>query len=106
MSIQFPANAYVVYDVMISIATFDFLPTDDIFPSVFRELPELEIPYFKSDEAYERFDRMELGSRFLVMNMGTMLIIFCVYLVLYLVYPCFYFIRNDSKCGGNAQRKL
>ena len=106
LSVQFPANAFMIYDVMISIATFDFLPTDDFYPSFFPELPELDIPYFKSSEDFERFDRMQIGSRFLVMNLGTMLIIFCFYLLLFIVYPCFNVIKNDSKCGRKYEKKI
>ena len=39
MNLQFPANAFLIYDVMISVATFDILPTDAIFPNFFRDLP-------------------------------------------------------------------
>jgi len=99
INVQFPANAFLLYDVMISVATFDILPTDDIFPTFFPSLPE--------DDAFsEKFDRLQIGSRYLVMNMGTMLMIFCFYLSLYFVYPCVKFCRNDAKCASKLTKKL
>ena len=93
INVQFPANAFMLFDVMISVATFEILPTDDIFPVFFSKLPE--------DSALtDNFDRMNFGSRYLVMNLGTMFLILSGYLVLYLLYPIFNFLRNDSQCGA------
>ena len=77
---QFPGNAFMIFEVMISVATFDILPTDDWFPLVLTELPEVE-PYT------DKFDRLNYGSVFTIMNMGTMLIIFIYYSILYFSYP-------------------
>ena len=87
MNLQFPANAFLIYDMMISVATFDIIPTDDIFPNFFPDLPD-ENPFT------DKFDRLNVGSRFLIMNMGTMLIIFGFYVLLFIVYPCFHALRN------------
>lgn len=87
MNLQFPANAFLIYDVMISVATFDILPTDDIYPSFFPDLPE-DNPFT------EKFDRMNIGSRFLIMNMGTVLLIFAFYVILFLMYPFCRALRN------------
>ena len=38
INIQFPGNAFMLYEVMIPVATFDILPTDDIFPEMFPKL--------------------------------------------------------------------
>lgn len=38
--------------------------------------------------------------------MGTMLIILTVYVALYLAFPIFKFIKNDSKCGKRQYKKL
>ena len=99
INVQFPANAFMLFDVMISVATFEILPTDDIFPVFFSKLPE--------DSALtDNFDRMNFGSRYLVMNLGTMFLILSGYLVLYLLYPIFNFLKNDSQCSAKMQRKL
>ena len=42
INIQFPGNAFMLYEVMITVATFDILPTDDIFPVFFPELDQEE----------------------------------------------------------------
>ena len=99
MNLQFPANAFLIYDVMIAVATFDILPTDDIFPSVFQDLPE--------DDAYsDKFERLNIGSKFLIMNMGTMLLIFLLYCLLFLIYPCLFKLRKHLKCTKKAHYKL
>ena len=38
INIQFPGNAFMLYEVMIPVATFDILPTDDMFPVMFPKL--------------------------------------------------------------------
>ena len=99
INVQFPANAFMVFDVMISVATFEILPTDDIFPMFFPDLPE-DSPFTN------KFDSLNIGSRYLVMNLGTMFVILSGYLILYLLYPIFRFLRNDTKCGAKMHRKL
>ena len=66
---------------MITVATFDILPTDDMYSEVFTGLPEDVDPYS------EKFDRLDYGSPFTVMNMSTLFIIFLAYIILYLIYP-------------------
>ena len=80
LNLQFPANAFLLYDVMIPVATFDILPTDDFFPVFFPDLPE-------DDPFTDKFDRMDIGSSYIVMNLGTMLLIFCFYVGLFIIYP-------------------
>ena len=99
INVQFPANAFLVFDVMISVATFDLLPTDLILPELFTNLPE-------DDPFTDKFDRLGIGSRFLVMNMGTMLLIFMFYIILYFIYPCVRFFRHDIKCCKKTAKKL
>lgn len=62
-------------------ATFDILPTDDIFPLFFTQLPE-------QDAFSDKFDRLGYGSMFILMNLGTMLLVFIYYSILYMIYPC------------------
>ena len=100
MDIQFPANAFLLYEVMIPVATFDFLPTDDIYPYFFTDLPEDDEPYS------DKFDRLNMGSRFIIMNLGTMLIIFLFYVTLFIIYPFCRALRNDAKCANKNTKKL
>ena len=99
INLQFPANAGLVYTVMISVGTFDFLPTDDFYPYLFPELPE-------DNPLNLKFDDMDIGSSYLVMNMGTMLLIFTFYIILYLIYPCANFLKNDLKCAEKIHTKI
>jgi len=89
-----------MYDVMISVATFDIVPTDDLFPAVFPSLPE-------DDEAFnDKFDRMDIGSRFMVMNMGTMLIVLSFYGFLFIIYPCCRYVKKDAKCARKYEPQI
>ena len=99
INLQFPANAHMIYSVMISVGTFDFLPTDDIYPYFFPGLPE-------DDPFNDKFDDMDIGSTYLVMNMGTMLLILTFYLLLFALYPCFNFVKNDLRCARKFHAKV
>ena len=55
INIQFPGNAFMLYEVMITVATFNILPTDDMFPSVFPDLTEEE-PFS------DKFERLDYGN--------------------------------------------
>jgi hypothetical protein len=50
---------------MINIATFDIIPKDDWYPIWF-DLPDTDSPY------NEKFDLLGLGSRFFILNFGTL----------------------------------
>ena len=68
INIQFPANAFVVYKKMILISTYEFLPTQDIFP-LFMDLPE-------RDPFNEKFDRLDYGSFYSTMILGCVFLVF------------------------------
>ena len=54
------------------------------------------------DEAYmENFARLSYSSSFVIMNLGTMQLIFMFYLALYMIYPITCML---SKCSPRAQR--
>ena len=89
----------MVFDFMIPIATFDFLPTDDFYPLIFDTLPE-------RDSFSEEFDRLEYGSYYILMNLGTMLIIFFVTVAFYVVYPAINLLTNLNNCTRWLQKKL
>ena len=85
---------------MITVATFDILPTDDMFPEIFTQLPEDVEPYS------EKFDRLELGSPFTIMNMGTLLIIFLFYILLYMLYPVTLLLGHFSICCSKRAKSI
>ena len=101
INLQFPGNAFMIYEVMITVATFDILPTDELFPLIFPNFPDI-------DAYTPKFDRLGYGSMFIVMNMGTMLVVFFYYLALYLiVLPCSRLAaRFGSKRGTKTEKKL
>ena len=75
---------------MIVIATFDFLPTDDWYPSMFPNVPLFE--------AYnDKFDRLGYVHTFLLYNMGTMLILFFYHVLCYLLYKPIKFLSSEAK---------
>ena len=99
INVQFPGNAFMIYEVMITVATFDILPTDDMFPLVLSEFPD--------EDAYtDKFDRLNYGSIFCVMNMGTMLIIFLVYMSLYTFYAILSLLGLVFKKARKMKKKL
>ena len=98
INVQFPANAFILYDNMIVVATFDFLPTDDFFPWFFPNLP--------TDDAYtDKFERLDYGHSFLLFNMGTMLIIFFYHVLCYFLYRPLKFLSNDAKWANKLLKQ-
>ena len=89
-----------MYEIMISVATFDVLPTDDLFGILFSDLSDDENPFS------DKFDRLEIGSRFMVMNMGTMFLVLCFYGCLLIILPCCVFVKNDAKCAARNEPKI
>ena len=55
----------MLYEVMISVATFDILPTDAFYPDMFPNLSEEE-PFS------DKFERLGYETQYIIMNMGTM----------------------------------
>ena len=76
---------------MITIATFDILPTDKFYPYLF-PLPQDDLPFD------ENFDNMGFGSTYFVGNFGSALLIIIWLGLMYLLYPVFLF------CGRNPKR--
>ena len=90
INVQFPGNAFMIYDVMIVVATFDILPTDDIFPYIFPNLPE-------RDALSPKFERLEYGSMYSIMNMGTLLLIFFCYLIMFALCSVHLYFRQKKR---------
>ena len=83
INVIFPGNAFMIFDYMIPIATFDFAPTDAFYPLIFTQLEE-------RDAWSNKFDRLNYGSMYLIMNMGTLFGFFVWELLLYATYPLLY----------------
>ena len=66
MSVNFPGNALLLYNKFITVATFDFLPTDDIY---------IYLWDFPDDEPFnDKFDMLGYGCQYIINNLGTLLI--------------------------------
>ena len=79
INVQFPGNAFMIYEVMIPIATFEIIPTDKIYPLLLPGLPE-------TDAFSLKFERLGFEWQFTVMNMGMLLIGLIWFGLLYLLY--------------------
>lgn len=64
--VNFPANAVSVFNQMVNIATFDIIPKDDWYPVAF------SLPI--DEPLNERFMDLGLGSKFFIMNFGTLFV--------------------------------
>lgn len=78
-NVRFPETANVVVEKLTMIATFDLLPTDDMYDSIM-EVPEnKDIEYF-DELTKERLENADYESNFLIANLGTLFITFLVLL--------------------------
>ena len=79
-----------MYDNMIVVATFDFLPTDEWYPHFFPNIP-VGVPFTN------KFDRIGYSHNVLLFNMGTLLIFFFYHIFCYLVAWPIYFLHTEAK---------
>ena len=79
INIQFPANAFMLYEVMITVASFDIMPSDVLLPAIFPDLDE-ENPFS------DKFERLGFETQYIIMNMGTMFFVFCINSILLILY--------------------
>ena len=77
----------IVYEVLIHVSTYEFLPSQEIYSSI------MDLP----DQGYlnEKFDRLDYGSFYTSMNLGTvfplllwLLSLYPIYIVLLLLKRC------------------
>ena len=92
INVQFPGNAFILYDNMIVVATFDFLPTDDWYPFLFPNVPQ-DIPF------NEKFERLNYDSNVLLFLMGTLLLVFFYYIFCFIMAYPIYFLHTEAKCA-------
>ena len=78
INVQFPAIAFSLYEELIKVATYELLPTEELFP-LFMDLPDLG--YFN-----EKFQRLDYGYFYSTMNLGFMFLVFLFNLALYPVF--------------------
>ena len=75
LNVQFPANAFVLYEELIKLVMFELFPAQDIFPK-YMDFPDRG--YFN-----EKFERLDYGSFYSIMLLGTVFLIMLWMLMLY-----------------------
>ena len=78
-NIIFPETAGVVVEKLTMVATFELLPTDDIYEESF-DLPEEHEVEYLDEPTKERLDAGDYGSGFFIANMGTLFFVFVMML--------------------------
>lgn len=78
LNVQFPGNAFVIYEELIGMVTYEFLPTSDIFPDYFH--------FPSSGSLNDRFERLDYGSFYSIMLLGCIFLVIVWMLLLYVVY--------------------
>ena len=72
-NINLPANASLLFGFIFQIATFDFLPTDDVWNWIFPNISRIyDMP--------SRFESLGFGVEFFIYNSGSMFFSFIAYL--------------------------
>jgi len=71
LDLSFPANVKIINEQLIDIATYDVLPTDDLFPPVFNLNTTEMVPL------NERYNEFRFETKNLLLNMGSL---FCIFL--------------------------
>ena len=91
IQLQFPAATATFINNLINIATFDLIPTDLIYPSIYD---------FEESEPYNiYFDTVGISSVFLAENMGTAYVMTHIFIVCYLFVGLFILLRNTCSCA-------
>ena len=99
INVSFPGNAFMLYDNMIAVATFDILPSDVILPAMFPNLTEEE-PFSA------KFERLGYETQYIIFNMGTMFIVFAFNMILLVLYLPFRMCGRCSKLGKVLAKKI
>ena len=95
-NVAFPELSQSMVENMIAIATFDVMPSDEVF------LATLDAP--ESEQEDQKFQDVGYGSNFMILNLGTMFLT----LVIMLTVPCCILVtlpcKSSSKCLTNKHK--
>ena len=83
---------------MITLATFELIPTDDLFAAIFY-FPELE-PFSES------FETCDLETNLFLSNIGFMLVIILLHVLFVILHAFIYYFRNSGKLINKLYNKL
>ena len=84
----FPANAELINAVLLSLATFSWIPTQWINEHLYR-LPEID-----DADPLDKFSHYDYLSTLLIENMGQGLLMIAFYAFLIIIYLCFHYFKT------------
>lgn len=99
IEVPFPGNAFMIYEVMMTVATFEILPSDEILPGMFPNLTE-EVPFST------KFERLGYETQYIIMNMGTMFLVFLLNFFLLVIYLPLKALSYCSRFASLLARKI
>ena len=94
--VQMPANAAIFFRNVMEIAAFDFYEFDDFILENFALEP--------LDPIDANFEAVGFQSQYVLINMGSMLIFYLLYLIFFIVVP--QLTICESKCGLCCQKLI
>jgi len=82
LDLKFPPVTGILFDSLISLVTFDLLPTDDYYPLMFggADSKWFELSTKQNEPLNGRFGDFDYG-RFFIMNLGSMWLVMTVTLI-------------------------
>ena len=96
--LKFPANAMMVIEQMIKLATFDLIPTEFI---------ESEMYYWPESEPFSvNFEISGTESVFLLANIGFVIYIIYYHIFIAIVHACLHKVRNTSTIAFKIHQKI
>ena len=84
---------------MISVATFDILPSDVILSDIFDELTD-------ETSFSGKFERMGFDTQYMVFNMGTMFLVFCFNCSVLILYLLLALIKGHVRWARVVSKKM
>lgn len=98
MNVKFPANANTFIVFLVEIANFDILPTDDLFAKIFD---------FPDEGGFNlNFESIDIGSYYAIENLGTVFLIFNIYVVLSVIQLVGYIFSERVRCCRKVSKKI
>ena len=96
--LKFPANAIMVIEFMIQLATFDLIPTSSI---------DAEIFYWPETDPFSvNFEMAGTETVFLLANIGFALYMIYYHMLIALVHACLHKLRRSSRIVSKLHTKI
>ena len=98
-AVVLPINATGFFSQIRAISAFQFFPTGDVI----MDLLSLTDP---TEPFNDNFNELGLGTRYILNNLGTLLIFFLAYPALIILYRIVFMFRNCCLCCKKIQLKM